>query len=229
MAHARCGRASSWIWAPAVPVKCFNARSSLALSFLGSVWVLDVTSGTQHGAVPSYGGKIKRRDHAKSVQRSPLEHSSTSLALQTTRTIASKRHSWQFPPKKSLVSRPMTLLKSQKKTTKMLSETQRHIWTFFSRKPTCMWITLPVEGVLLLSGHILRTWSPVQLSDMWVVWGWRRRLLARRQQSVIPGFGLQRTSASTTHHLINLSASCKMSRLRSPRDLFSALHDGNRK
>lgn len=30
-------------------------------------------------------------------------------------------------------------------------------------------------------------------------------------------------------HLINLSTSCKMSHLCSPRDLFSALHDGNRK
>lgn len=67
-----------------------NARSSLALSFLGGVCVRNATSGTQHGAVPCYTGKIKRRDHAENVQQYPLECLSTSLPLQATRTIASK-------------------------------------------------------------------------------------------------------------------------------------------
>lgn len=73
---------------------------------------------------------------------------------------------------------------------------------------------------IIVSRHSLRTWLPVQLSDMCIVWGWRRKLLVRLQQSVIPRFRLQWTSASITHHLINLSASCKMSHLHSPRDLF---------
>lgn len=103
--------------------------------------------------------------------------------------------------KKALVSRSMSIQKSWENATKMLSETHRR-WTPFCSKSQCMWTILPVEAELLPSVHILQQCerhSPVWLCEVQAVWGWGRKLLTRPRQSVIPGFRLLWTSASTTH------------------------------